>query len=383
MKISIICPLYKGKKYIENIVNIAMRNYDVARKQYKIYLEVIFVNDYIYEKIEVNKYNLKGIKVKLIENEKNKGIHFSRVRGLEKAEGEYIIFLDQDDDISDDYIISQLSNIGECDAIVCNGINMGHKIYYSKKNMKTVCEEREYLNGKNLIISPGQVLIRKDAIPTEWRNNLLKNNGADDYFLWMLMLLKKKKIEYNYDVLYKHNSTGENTSNNFKMMTESVNEMMAYLYSEKLVTQLQYNRMKDKYGEAFKSIDNVFQLYERSSRVQIILDTWLTNKESNKSFHDFLKKNNINSVVIYGYGVLGRHLYNELGNINVDVEAIIDKDRNKGVDEIETINIGDDIPLESAIVITPVIEANKIKEKLEKYYNNKIFYIIQLVENMN
>lgn len=383
MKISIICPLYKGKKYIENIVNIAVRNYDVARKQYKIYLEVIFVNDYIYEKIEVNKYNLKGIKVKLIENEKNKGIHFSRVRGLEKAEGEYIIFLDQDDDISDDYIISQLSNIGECDAIVCNGINMGHKIYYSKKNMKTVCEEREYLNGKNLIISPGQVLIRKDAIPTEWRNNLLKNNGADDYFLWMLMLLKKKKIEYNYDVLYKHNSTGENTSNNFKMMTESVNEMMAYLYSEKLVTQLQYNRMKDKYGAAFKSIDNVFRLYERSSRVQIILDTWLTNKESNKSFHDFLKKNNINSVVIYGYGVLGRHLYNELGNINVDVEAIIDKDRNKGVDEIETINIGDDIPLESAIVITPVIEANKIKEKLEKYYNNKIFYIIQLVENMN
>lgn len=383
MKISIICPLYKGGKYINDIIDMAIRNYNIAKKTYEIYLEVIFVNDYIYDKIELHKYKVKDISVKLLENKKNEGIHFSRVRGLEESDGDYIVFLDQDDDISDNYILSQISNIGDFDAVVCNGINMGHKIYYSRKMMQNICEKQEYLKGKNLIISPGQVLIKKKSVPIMWKNVILKNNGADDYFLWILMLLNGKKLGCNYNVLYKHNTTGENTSNNFTMMKKSVNEMMENLYKEKIITHLQYTQMKNEYGSAYSNIDSVLRLYERSSRVQVILDTWLTNIEDNKSFMDFLKKNNVNSIIVYGYGVLGRHLIKELINMNVNIEAIIDKDVNKGVDEIDTINIGDNISSESVIVITPVMEQNEIKEKLKKFYKNRIIYINQLIENMN
>ena len=98
MDVSVIIPIYKGNGYIESLLNKIEKNYQESQKE----IEVIFVNDYPDEEIIV--------------------IHQTRINGLKKALGKYILFLDQDDEISDFFIKSQLEHIGNADLCIANGI---------------------------------------------------------------------------------------------------------------------------------------------------------------------------------------------------------------------------------------------------------------------
>ena len=101
MDVSIIIPIYKGNGYIESLLNKIEKNYQESQKE----IEVIFVNDYPDEEIIINgQYDFK---IEVINNKVNQGIHQTRINGLKKALGKYILFLDQDDEISDFFIKSQ------------------------------------------------------------------------------------------------------------------------------------------------------------------------------------------------------------------------------------------------------------------------------------
>ena len=114
MDVSVIIPIYKGNGYIESLLNKIEKNYQESQK------EVIFVNDYPDEEIIVGSQH--DFPIRIINNEMNQGIHQTRINGLKKALGKYILFLDQDDEISDFFIKSQLEHIGDTDLCIANGI---------------------------------------------------------------------------------------------------------------------------------------------------------------------------------------------------------------------------------------------------------------------
>ena len=95
MDVSVIIPIYKGNGYIESLLNKIEKNYQESQKE----IEVIFVNDYPDEEIIVGSQH--DFPIRIINNEMNQGIHQTRINGLKKAIGKYILFLDQDDEISD------------------------------------------------------------------------------------------------------------------------------------------------------------------------------------------------------------------------------------------------------------------------------------------
>ena len=64
--ISIIIPLYKGRKYLTYWVEMLSENFKKYQREYKSHCETIFVNDYPDEKVElpdceldITIYNLK------------------------------------------------------------------------------------------------------------------------------------------------------------------------------------------------------------------------------------------------------------------------------------------------------------------------------------
>jgi glycosyltransferase involved in cell wall biosynthesis len=233
--ISIIIPIYKGKKYLLRLRQMLEVNcYNLKKNT----MEVIFVNDYPKEKILLNDFST-NFKVTLINNYKNLGIHRSRVAGLEASNGNYILFLDQDDEIEDTYLTEQLYLIqkNNADVVVSNGFYMnpdGNKkmIYQSDKHLKCCKDIKCFINFTNPIISPGQVLIKKDAIPQEWKEYYFTENGADDFYLWLLMLYYEKKFYVNPRFLYTHVFTGENTSFQSEKMMKSINEMIDVLHDK-------------------------------------------------------------------------------------------------------------------------------------------------------
>lgn len=99
MKFSIIIPVYNVEKFLDRCLK------SVFKQNYKNY-EVIIVNDGSPDKsnIIINKYIKKDEKFKVIDK-KNGGISSARNAGIEKASGDYILFIDGDDYIEPDLLL--------------------------------------------------------------------------------------------------------------------------------------------------------------------------------------------------------------------------------------------------------------------------------------
>ena len=123
--------------------------------------ELIIVNNSPENKILLPK-KITEHNVITISNEKNVGIHASKINGLKQAQGEYVVFLDQDDLICPDFLKKQYESIGDQDAIVCNA-DIGSGSFY-KDSIKEAVKTDIYKKGENGIISLGQMMIKRSSI---------------------------------------------------------------------------------------------------------------------------------------------------------------------------------------------------------------------------
>lgn len=226
-KATIITTYYEGKQYLVNLFHMVYQNSENL-KSLGYSVEFVIVNDSPWEKIEIpSQYS--DMEVVVSYNPQNLGIHKSRVNGINLAHGDYILLLDQDDSITDDYLKEQLNAIESADISVCNGykeLEQKKKIIYRDRIKFSLVKNPEiYLKAANQIVSPGQCLIKKSSIPTEWLNYTLQVNGSDDLFLWLLCLAQNKSIVLNEKKLYTHNQVGSNLSNDLRKMCLSDIEM--------------------------------------------------------------------------------------------------------------------------------------------------------------
>lgn len=227
MDISIIIPYYKGKKYLDRIErNLKEYIFNIDFK-HRVSFEIIMINDSPSEPLELTEWMKSNIR--LINNEVNKGIHYSRVEGLKAAHGKYIQFMDQDDSINfKELEISFLKmNKLNIDVIINNGKleffdGTSAEIYTTSNYKKSILIESNYLNVRDLIISPGQCLIKKDSIPESWQKNIMHISGTDDYLLWLLMFNENRLFKFCDNVVYIHKNSGENLSLDIKNWKESL-----------------------------------------------------------------------------------------------------------------------------------------------------------------
>lgn len=243
--ISIIVPIYNGRKYIPNLIKMLERN----ARNINHSVEVILVND----SPQIAIYDLISsslIEVIAINNKKNMGIHYSRVHGISHSHGEYILMLDQDDEVKDNFLMSQLSKIGKADMVISNGYiesDCEKLILYKFRIVQWTAKHLFFhiLFG-NRITSPGQCLIKKNCIPEIWFKKIVKNNGADDYLLWMLLLYKHIKIKMNPEAIYTHCFVGCNASMNSEAMNASVAEILEIVKENTKMGKVSYNFIKNR-----------------------------------------------------------------------------------------------------------------------------------------
>ncbi len=223
MKVTVVTAFYKGNQYIQKLLESIEANIESCKKC-GIEVESIIVNDSPRYSVDIDdsKYSFSII---ILQNSINLGIHASRINGIRAAKGEYIILLDQDDVITPNAILSQCERIKNADVCVGNGYQVeGEKkepIFRNKKYHSLVKENPVFIKYGTPIISPGQCLIKKESFPQAWLENPLKENGADDEILWIMMHLQGKKFVTNSNDVYHHIATGNNASDNFAKMAQS------------------------------------------------------------------------------------------------------------------------------------------------------------------
>ena len=91
-KVSIIIPYFNKKDYIHSTLN------SVFKQTYKNFEILIIYDDPSKKDLDlIKELKKKDKRIRLIINKKNIGPGYSRNKGLDKAKGNYIAFLDSDD----------------------------------------------------------------------------------------------------------------------------------------------------------------------------------------------------------------------------------------------------------------------------------------------
>lgn len=204
IKLSIIVPIYNSEKYISRCI-------DSILNQSFIDYELILINDGSKDKSLdiIKEYEKKDKRIKVID-QKNEGVSKTRNKGIKLSKGKYIMFIDNDDYIENDYIKTYYNQIisGDYD-IVIGG--------YKRKNDENVVLQKMQLIKDNdwskyLVVAPWAKIYKRDF--------LIKNNieyfqykiGEDVYFnLLAYSKTNKIKIINNTDYIWYYN--GNSVSN--------------------------------------------------------------------------------------------------------------------------------------------------------------------------
>lgn len=108
IKLSIIIPYYKTLKLTEKLL-------ETLTPQLNEEVEVFLIDDGCHEE-QLNKYNNK---INIIHLEENHGLSYARNRGIENAKGKYIVFVDSDDYVADDYVSTIINKINASEFDYC------------------------------------------------------------------------------------------------------------------------------------------------------------------------------------------------------------------------------------------------------------------------
>ena len=108
VKLSLVIPYYKTYKETVRLLNILI-------PQLTNEIEVFLIDDGCNE-IKLDEYKDK---INVIHLHENHGLSYARNRGIEKAKGEYLVFIDSDDYVSNDYVSTIIDKIKTCDFDYC------------------------------------------------------------------------------------------------------------------------------------------------------------------------------------------------------------------------------------------------------------------------
>ncbi len=247
--ISVIIPVYKVEKYLEKCVD------SVINQTYK-NLEIILVDDESPDNCPkiCDEYAKKDKRIKVIHKE-NGGVGSARNKGMEKAVGEYITFVDSDDWLEKNFIQEMLFIINKykVDYVTCGY----YRVYENKKEIingnleEIVIDSKEYVN-KLLNVQNGYGFVHMKLIKKEKISSLRFEEklvvGEDALFNIQLCKNIEKIVIYNkplYNYYFNTNSVVRKYNNEYcNNYLKSMIYMSEYIrknYKSENVIQNLYN----------------------------------------------------------------------------------------------------------------------------------------------
>lgn len=110
-----------------------------------------------------------------------------------------------------------------------------------------------------------------------------------------------------------------------------------------------------------------------------MLNEWLYLKQNGTSLDTYFKKNDYNSIAIYGMGEMGNRLYDELKQSNIEVKYVIDKNATSVYSELEVLDPEEEFPEVDAIVVTATFAFDEIENSIENKVNCPIVSLEDVV----
>lgn len=273
--VSVIIPSYNREKLISRAIN------SILNQTYK-NIEIVVVDDGSTDKTEdvikqLNVSNLKYIKLS-----KNRGACKARNIGIENASGEYIAFLDSDDEWVPDKLEKQINFMEKHDAdiVVCNFYyeKNGKRIVKISKNHGKIIRKNEIL-GINMVTT-GAILAKKSVLESVG----LFDNCLPRYQDWDLILrIMDKYVVYliNEPLLIQYFQSASITNSTSK---EKKYSSLLKIYEK---NKKDYDCDKKGYSDWCWTA-SMYSLYSKNPRIDLMQNSIFSNKLNFKRLIVFL-----------------------------------------------------------------------------------------------
>lgn len=123
-------------------------------------------------------------------------------------------------------------------------------------------------------------------------------------------------------------------------------------------------RLEDQVIE--NKIEKIMKISNRRSRYIQILDRWLSLKEQGKSVALYLQEQRIESIAIYGMGMLGMHLIKELEDSSIVIKYGIDKLASAINVDLKMYTLNDTLEKVDVVIVTVFYAYDIIADSLHK-----------------
>lgn len=279
--ISVIIPVYKVEKYLSRCIE------SVINQTYKD-LEIILVDDGSNDSCPqiCDKYAEKDGRIVVIHKE-NGGLSSARNAGIEIAKGEYIAFLDSDDEYYEETSIEKMHNLlkNNSDAQLCvlkyqeideNGKILDNNI--SLDGMNYLIDEDEFwkrilFNDNVEFIVAWSKLYRREVFDTV-RFKVGKIN--EDLFLLVDLMKVCKKIAVSNDICVKYRQRSGSIMNNEKISASIDSSEAKYLIVNYLGEMQKYDYAKKAFKEGTVQLLRCYKQYYKkdNDKMEMILEMY-------------------------------------------------------------------------------------------------------------
>lgn len=116
---------------------------------------------------------------------------------------------------------------------------------------------------------------------------------------------------------------------------------------------------------------------EKNHKLYLLASEWIKKRQMKKGAAEFFRNHGFHSAAIYGMGILGERLAEELKEENIDICYGID--RRDIPAEFPIYKIDDDLPEADVIIVTAVYEFEEIEEILKKKTDCPIYSLEDII----
>jgi teichuronic acid biosynthesis glycosyltransferase TuaG len=214
-RVSVITPVYNASKHLSRTIE------SVLKQTYKD-IEIVLVDDCSTDDSAeiIKNFKSKHKNIVYYCQDKNRGAGAARNKALEIATGQYVAFLDSDDQWLPEKIAKQMKLMNSLNCpfsyTAIEMIDNDDNLIKGKRKIKTKCDYKYLLH--NTIIATSSVVIDRNVL-RDFRMPLRR--GGQDYATW-LMLLRSGVIAHGVDeVLVRYRvSNNSLSSNKFKSIKQ-------------------------------------------------------------------------------------------------------------------------------------------------------------------
>ncbi len=406
-KISVIIPVYNVQKYIveciESVLNQEFQDFEI------ICIEDCSTDDSF---SILSEYQKKDERIFVFQNEMNLGLSMSRNRGIGKASGEYIYFLDSDDMITKAALknLYSIAKENDTDIIFFDGQLLFESNEFKEKFESEKMEHEKDYKGVYIGVDLFAEFQKKDdwnpSVPRQFiKNNFLKENKVtfyegilhEDVLFSFLMLMYAKRAmcinekffirRYRVDSIMTSQLSVRNLEGHFISYYEILFYWMQNEFSPevslmigKFCTNL-LRLVKNQYAQLIMSNKNI-SLTTNNNAIQNLFENL---NEGTYICHTIDEKilkliKNSKSVYIYGAGAVARDVLLIFDKNNIGIKGFIVTNNHENINFIQghkvfEINELKDMGRDCTIIIgtSPKYYVSIEAELKKNSFNNYLF----------